>query len=134
MRKIIILFLALQIMLCAFFDLPPFVRSAREFLASWGKSNEAKKTEIYGDFYRSMTEYLRTIPPQENAVIINPPGEYAQYFWVLNYYFLPRKIYLVPDSLLSDAELMKTLNVTYSLFTRPDGFYFDRYPPFKSVQ
>jgi hypothetical protein len=132
MRKFFGLLLAVQLLVSVFFLLPILYRSTGEFFQSVKMTGEAKKIVIYGDFYRSLTEYLKTVPPRKNAVIINPPGKYAQYFWVLNYYFLPRKIYHVPDSLLTDAELMKTLNVTYSLFTRPDGFYFDRYPPLKS--
>lgn len=132
MRKFFRLLLAGQLLVSVFFLLPVLSRSTVEFFRSAKMTGAAKKVEIYGDFYRSLTEYLKTVPPRENAVIVNPPGEYAQYFWILNYYFLPRKIYHVPDSLLADIELMKRLNVTYSLFTRSDGFYFDRYPPLKS--
>jgi hypothetical protein len=129
MRKIALILIALQSAVSILFVSPVLVRSSGAFFRSWGTPDAGRKEAVYGPFYRAMTGYLERIPVNENAVIITPPRERAHYFWVLNYYFLPRKIYLLPDSLLADGELARRLGIKHSIFTRSDGFFFDRFPP-----
>lgn len=129
MRRFAVFLLAAQLIVSIFFLAPVLCRSVGEFMRSSGMPDQTRKEMIYGPFYRTMVDYLKKIPAQENAVILSPPREYAQYFWVLNYYFLPRRIYALPDSLLRDERLTDRLRIKHSLFTRPDGFFFDRFPP-----
>lgn len=129
MRRIILLLAVFQLGVSLFFLAPVWFRSTNEFLRSRAISDQARKDLVYGPFYRTMTDYLRRIPLDENAVIVTPPRDYAQYFWVLNYYFLPRRIYTLPDSLLADEALTNRLRIKHAIFTRPDGFFFDRFPP-----
>lgn len=129
MRRFLFLLLAGQLILSSFFLAPLLFRSGAEFIRMSGMSDQIRKEMIYGDFYRTMVDYLKKIPADENAVILTPPREYAQYFWILNYYFLPRRIYALPDSLLGDEWLTGKLRIKHSLFTRSDGFFFDRFPP-----
>lgn len=75
-----------------------------------------------------MTDYLSGIPDGENAVVLQPPGEYAHYFWVLNYYFLPRRIYDAPAAGPAMEQALKTRSVRHAIHTRPDGFFFARWP------
>jgi hypothetical protein len=129
MRKLIRFLIAVQFGAALFFVTPAWIRSAAEFFHSRTMSDAARKEMVYGPFYRTMTDYLKKIPLDENAVIITPPRDYAHYFWILNYYFLPRRIYALPDSLLADEALTERLGIKHSIFTRPDGFFFDRFPP-----
>jgi hypothetical protein len=129
MRKFAVFLLAAQLFISIFFLAPVLCRSVGEFMRSSGMPDQTRKEMIYGPFYRTMVDYLKKIPIDENAVILSPPREYAQYFWVLNYYFLPRRIYALPDSLLGDEWLTGKLRIKHSLFTRSDGFFFDRFPP-----
>jgi len=129
MRRFIFFLLAAQLIVSLYFITPVLYRSAGEFIKTSGMPDQTRKEMIYGSFYRTMVDYLENIPADENAVIIIPPREYAQYFWVLNYYFLPRRIYVIPDSLLGDEQLTNRLRIKHSLFTRSDGFFFDRFPP-----
>jgi hypothetical protein len=129
MRNLIRFLIAAQIATALLFVAPAWFRSTAEFLPSLRRTDEARKETVYGPFYRTMTEYLKRIPADENAVILTPPRDYAHYFWVLNYYFLPRRIYALPDSLLADDSLTIRLRIRHSIFTRSDGFFFDRFPP-----
>jgi len=132
MRKLIWFLLAGHLLVSLFFLAPVLYRSSGEFLRTINMTDEARKEMIYGTFYRTMADYLKNIPSDENAVILTPPRAYAHYFWVLNYYFLPRRIFALPDSLLGDESLTNRLRIKFSLFTRPDGFFFDRFPPLPS--
>ena len=92
-----------------------------------GLSDEQRKEKIYGEFYASMRDYIAKIPNKINAVMMRPPGENAQFFWVLNYYFLPRKIYTFPEFFLLNKALFDSLNIGFILVPKKTGFYFKRY-------
>ncbi len=126
-----LLIVAVQLIVSAAMAFPWMIRSMREFTLNIGVREPDVKQRIYGDFYRIMTNYLEHIPADENAVVMQPPGEFAHYFWVLNYYFLPRRIYELPPSGAGLERMLEARRVRHAIYTRPDGFFFDRYPPVK---
>ncbi len=129
--RILIFIIAAQLIVSAVMSFPWMIRSIREFTKNIGVGETDVKQRIYGDFYRTMTYYLEHIPVDENAVVMQPPVEFAHYFWVLNYYFLPRRIYELPPSGVGQEPSLEARRVRHAIYTRPDGFFFDRYPPVK---
>jgi len=132
--RILYLIIAIQLIVSAVMTFPSMIRSGREFAMNVGVPELVVKQRIYGVFYRTMTDYLAHIPNDENAVVLQPPAEFAHYFWILNYYFLPRRIYEPPASGIGMERALETRRVRHAIYTRPDGFYFDRYPPVKQEE
>ncbi|MEO0205936.1 MAG: hypothetical protein ABIL22_04595 [candidate division WOR-3 bacterium] len=129
MRKLILILLGIHLILSIIILVPAFYFSTREFFASLGMTTQEKWISKYGYFFRSMKEYVKKIPINENAVIFEPPGEYANYFWVLNYFFLPRKIYTFPEYFLLDEDFVIRHNIKFILVPQEERFYFKRHVP-----
>ncbi len=130
--KAVIFLLIVQCLISLFFTVPRAMQSVRAFKANFGLNTEEIRERVYGPFYQSMTAYLQRIPLDENAVVIEPPGEFAHYFWILNYFFLPRRIYELPADPARLESFARSRHIHYAILTRPDGFYFDFYPPAKA--
>lgn len=130
--KTVLFLLTIQCLISLFFTVPRAIRSVHTVKTNVGFNIEEIRRQIYGPFYQSMTDYLRRIPPDENAVVIEPPGEFAHYFWILNYFFLPRRIYELPADPTRLESFACSRRIRYAIFTRPDGFYFDCFPPVKT--
>jgi len=131
-RKFFNIALCIQIVLSIIILASYLSRSTIDFFSSLPLNEEEKKQRIYDYFYRSMMDYMKNIPNNENAMIIEPPGEHADFFWILNYYFLPRKIYTFPQYFLLRDDYLKQYNIKYIILTEEKGFYFKRYEPQKT--
>ncbi len=125
-KYILILF---HILISLFIIIPYFYTSIKQAFSIKDLTDEQRKIKIYGNFYPSMMNYISQIPHTINAVMIEPPGKNAQFFWILNYYFLPRKIYAFPRYFLLDKELFDSLDIGFILTPQKTGFYFKKYHP-----
>jgi len=118
-----------HLLISIFILTPYFYTSVKQSCEIRDLSDEQRKEKIYRNFYLSMKDYISQIPDGVNAVIIEPPKEKAQFFWILNYYFLPRRIYTFPKYFLLDKELFDTLRIRFILIPQKAGFYFKKYHP-----
>ena len=129
MRKLFYILFSVQIIISMVILAPTFYRSTTEFFNYSSLTTKQKQAMIYGYFYRSMMDYIKNIPDNVNAVIIEAPRQQAGYFWILNYFFLPRKIYTCPKHFLFDNNFTKRHNIKYILLTQEQRFYFKKYAP-----
>ncbi len=128
-RMLFWLLLAAQFILSLIILVPIFYESTKEFTASLTLTTEQKQISKYGHFYRSMKDYIRQIPAEDNAVIFEPPGERAAFFWILNYFFLPRKIYTFPEYFMLDNDFTAKRGIKFVLIPQEKRFYFKRHVP-----
>jgi hypothetical protein len=125
LRKSLKAALVLQVGISFIILIPIFYAATKGFIHSASLTEEERKEEIYGGFYRSLKEYVTQIPLSDNAAIIEPPGERAELFWILNYYFLPRHVYTFPDSSFLNTRVIQRYNIKFLIRTTKTGFYFE---------